>query len=426
MPRRRSGLRQARQRESAFARVQAIAIKRGGRCLSSRYERPEIKLRFRCANGHEWLANALLVNQGSWCALCEARRKADRAKEKKFRSVRAIAAKRGGRCLSETYVHSRAPLHWRCADGHEWDACAQSIGDGTWCPRCAGVARHTIEALRERARRRGGECLSEAYVNVATPMHWQCAQGHRWWSTASCVLQYGTWCPQCFGMPRGDLARMQRIARRHGGKCLSRRYRGASKPLLWRCRKGHEWRTRPTQIARGSWCPTCRRPSGGGTALTLENMKAMAAQRGGECLSRQYFNLEVPMRWRCARGHEWESTGQSLRNHGSWCPRCAHSVRGTIEALRARAAELGGRCLSSSYDGRTTPLLWECARGHRFEALAGAIKSGLWCLRCTKRPSKPREPPPKGTGQHRPPRRGARAAALKRRKQRASRPHSTA
>jgi hypothetical protein len=390
-----------RDRERTLQKASAVASRRGGACLSLRFDRSTDRLEFRCARGHHWFTPPYLVLRGTWCRRCALARVNRRVAEKKFEAVRALARRRGGRCLSTTYENAHASLRWRCREGHEWETSAHAIGR-TWCPRCAGVAHLTLEELQQRARSRGGECLAERYENTWTPVPWRCAAGHTWWATPSNVMHQGTWCARCYSAPRDELARLRRIAKRHGGRCLSEEYEGSLVPLLWRCRKGHEWWTKPRYVVGGSWCAICRRSTGPRPEVTLEDMKAAAAERGGACLSRQYFNSDTPLRWQCARGHEWEAVPGSVRGRGSWCPTCASSVPGTIDGLRAWAADLGGRCLSTEYDDPRTPLRWECRRGHRFQTLAKAVKSGVWCPQCARRPTSPRPPPPMGTGKRKP------------------------
>jgi hypothetical protein len=67
---------------------------------------------------------------------------------------------------------------------------------------------------------------------------------------------------------------------------------------------------------------------------------------------------------------------------GTWCPACAHSVLGTVEGMRALAAGRGGRCLTRSWNNHQLPLLFDCARGHRFQAHRAAVVTGVWCPRC--------------------------------------------
>ena len=52
---------------------------------------------------------------------------------------------------------------------------------------------------------------------------------------------------------------MQDIAQERGGVCLSKRYVNAHTKLRWKCREGHEWKSRPNGIKNGNWCPECRR-----------------------------------------------------------------------------------------------------------------------------------------------------------------------
>lgn len=53
----------------------------------------------------------------------------------------------------------------------------------------------------------------------------------------------------------------------------------------------------------------------------LRAMQAFAkAHDGGECLSTAYVNKHTKQRWRCAEGHEWETTPDSVKG-GSWCRR---------------------------------------------------------------------------------------------------------
>lgn len=172
--------------------------------------------------------------------------------------MQAVAAQRAGRCLSDAYVGCSSPLEWECAKGHRWRATPGAVKHRTWCPECARLARaHTIEEMREVARQRGGQCLSETYRNAATPLEWHCARGHTWRATSNRILQ-GGWCKQCYyDSMRGTLESMQALAKSRGGRCLSERYVDAGKHLSWECDKGHTWRAVPYSIAEGRWCPQC-------------------------------------------------------------------------------------------------------------------------------------------------------------------------
>lgn len=144
------------------------------------------------------------------------------------------------------------------------------------------------------------------------------------------------------GRPKLTLEEMQKLAEERGGKCLSTEYEGIYVPLIWQCKEGHIWEATPNSIKNGHWCPVCavnghsgsrrkstkaiKRPArdkGSNRAvLTLEDMRKLAGERGGKCLSPVYIGTARKHIWQCAQGHIWEATPASVKN-GHWCPVCA-------------------------------------------------------------------------------------------------------
>jgi hypothetical protein len=53
-----------------LAALREIAEGQGGECLSKSYVNSQSKLKWRCAEGHEWDAIARNVREYSWCPLC--------------------------------------------------------------------------------------------------------------------------------------------------------------------------------------------------------------------------------------------------------------------------------------------------------------------------------------------------------------------
>jgi hypothetical protein len=103
----------------------------------------------------------------------------------------------GGRCLSRSFVNVHFPLKWACADGHQFDALPRNIQRGHWCPYCAHNAPGSLGELRAIAAERGGKCLSTQYVNSRSPLKWRCANGHEWFARA-CDVKFGHWCLRCY------------------------------------------------------------------------------------------------------------------------------------------------------------------------------------------------------------------------------------
>jgi len=249
-----------------------------------------------------------------------------------------VADARGGECLSAVYKNSGSPLFWVCQVGHLWKARLNDVKNkGTWCPDCAGKARLSLDVAREIAHQRGGECLSQQYVNSLARLQWRCAEGHEWAANLSNVKNVGTWCPQCSWKSSLSIHDARRIARERGGECLSQRYVNAHSHLHWRCAKGHEWKVALQGLKySGSWCPHCA----GKARLSLHVAREIAHQQGGECLSQDYLNVHERLQWRCAKGHTWKASLKSVRNAGTWCPNCAsrkgeRGVRNIFETIFA-------------------------------------------------------------------------------------------
>jgi hypothetical protein len=491
-----------------------LAQEQGGKCLSNTYLNNRTHLRWECIQGHQWTATPNHVREGKWCPKCGGTAKLT------IQEMRRLAESRGGKCLTEVYAGNKASLLWECREGHRWKANANHIKKGEWCPVCAGHSKPSMDEIQYLAKERGGKCLSQNYRNSRTLLEWECAEGHQWraaWSN----IQGGQWCPTCStglgericreyfsqlfqnsfpktrpkwlvnkagnqmeldgycatlgiafehqgeqhystntrfhnseldvarrqeddalkselcaqrgitlvaipaipkrlplgqviafikeqlvakGIPlpqgfdtrdvdineayrtggaREVLNRLRTIAREHGGKCLSDTYGGSQSKLLWQCGEGHKWKAAPDGIKQGQWCPYCY----GNVRKTLEEMKAIAAARGGKCLSGQYANVMTKLLWECSQGHRWKAKPNDVLNKGSWCPECAHSMQSRerrlgLPAMQALAASRGGRCLSDEYINSNTQLLWQCKEDHQWKAVPSSIQSGRWCPRC--------------------------------------------
>ena len=256
---------------------------------------------------------------------------------------RAVAEGRGGRCLSEVYANSKTKLRWCCVKGHEWWATWNNIQQGKWCPLCAGIRPVGIGPCRETAEQNSGECLSTEYINAFSVLLWRCAEGHEWWAVYSSV-QGGHWCPFCDAERRGriyrvDITHCECAASKKGGHCLSAEYINARVKLHWQCANGHVWKAAWEAIQQGHWCPICAREN----TITIERCRRAAAERGGECLSRDYVNVRTKLHWRCAKGHEWNTVWGRVQQ-GNWCPKCGREKSWTTRRAALSTSGAGNGC----------------------------------------------------------------------------------
>lgn len=356
--------------------MKKIAKERDGDCLSDEYKNIYSRLTWKCKKGHQWEASAhSIVYSGSWCPECAGNRKYT------IDDIKRIAKERGGECLSEDYKNQRQKLHWRCSNGHEWESTLNAILGGSWCQVCGGTLL-TIEMMREYAKERGGECLSQEYKNAQTKLLWRCSQGHEWWAAAGPMRQHNTWCPKCSSNPPLDIEDMRQMAMILGGECLSENYKNVSEKLLWKCSKGHEFKNTAMQVRRGIWCPDCRKAMK--KTRKLEELRSFANERGGKLLSNEYRDRSEKTLWECSKGHRWTARADYTKM-GNWCPKCTKKiVKGTIEDMQKLAGSKGGRCLSLEYKNAHKKLVWQCSEGHVWEQTPTRVRNGAWCPQCKK------------------------------------------
>jgi hypothetical protein len=195
----------AHTRRLELREMKLLALKRGGKCLSRTYFNNRAQPLWECKRGHRWTAMACNVKdrkrkRGSWCVGCFNLRRRFRPRGT-IEKMKVVARSRGGLCRSDEYVNSNSKLLWQCGKGHGWSAAPVDVCAGSWCPVCAKNRKLTLRELRSLAARNGGRCLSQRYRNSAIPLRWQCARGHRWQAPPRRVKR-GSWCPQCANMRR--------------------------------------------------------------------------------------------------------------------------------------------------------------------------------------------------------------------------------
>lgn len=258
-----------------------------------------------------------------------------------------------------------------------------SAADRKWKGRVETVEKGdrflSIEDMRRVARARGGACLSPHYRYAPAKLQWRCAKGHVWWAIGAKVAGRGrqkTWCLQCAfaAKLRVSVPQMRRLARERGGECLTEEVMSSvDRRWRWRCAAGHEWNAAARNIKDGHWCRRCWKPK---PTFSIEDMRRVARERGGECLSAEYRGPRTKLRWRCREGHTWLAVPQNVRNLGNWCPVCAGTLPLDLDAL---ARSYGGRCVAVG-PGETAE--WECAREHRWKSRPKVVAGGAWCPTC--------------------------------------------
>ncbi|MHA6863645.1 hypothetical protein [Ralstonia pseudosolanacearum] len=319
-----------------LARLRERLAQKGHTLLDNEWRGKAARYRFRCAHGHETSRTGdYALRSLIGCPTCEA--------EAKLARLRQVARHAGGECLSTRYGKRSDTYRFRCRLGHAFETRGDRVLMGGWCPCCAlirrGEARRDptgLARIQEAARKRGGEWLPQPYARMEDAYRFRCAEGHEWTAPGVAVAR-GKWCRLCANKAFGDACRrkdgldeLRRIAQEHGGQCLSHHYENARTRYHFRCAQGHEWGTQGWNVLRGTWCLKCANSK---HKLSIEVMREMAAERGGHCLSDTYVNVETKLEWECSRGHRWHSKPHTIRV-GHWCPQCAHLSKITQHKTR--------------------------------------------------------------------------------------------
>ncbi|OQR27462.1 hypothetical protein BWR15_30540 [Pseudomonas sp. T] len=234
-------------------------------------------------------------------------------------------------CLDEAWVNRSTNYRFQCAKGHVMAYRIGALAKLQGCRFCQGVER--IAALQEIAQQDGALCMDvdKLWNGDVSLYHFRCQRepSHEWSRRYSDAV-FDSSCPHCIrdgiapGVAPGDgLQRLQQLAQRLGGECLSTPYRGANQSYRFRCAVGHSWMmSARVLLAKRDWCPTCHESESGQQGL--DTARQLALSRGGRFLSSSYRAAHHPYTWCCSEGHTWQAPLAAVRG-GAWCRQC-HEV----------------------------------------------------------------------------------------------------
>lgn len=271
-------------KQLTFEQLQKFASTLDGYCLELNGKRAI----WQCKFGHKWEAH-YGGRIRHWCSIC--------SKNKKLTldDAKTLAIKNNGECLSDVYENSTKKLIWKCEFGHIWKTTYSSINSGSWCAKCKGYKKLTLEEIKKCAKLMGGKCLSESYTNSEYKLLWECKFGHRWESLYHNVAK-GHWCPECAGQKKLTIEIANDIAKTRGGSCLSEIYINARIKLRWKCKQHHEWEMPIFVVKKGGWCPVCSQSKS--ESICREYMETLFGAKFVKCRpdwlrNNEGYNLEL-------------------------------------------------------------------------------------------------------------------------------------
>lgn len=430
----------------SLTEIKKLAILQRGVCLSEKYINNTTPMKWKCKNKHTWneqfkTIKKRIKEKGEWCPNCISNDKERIRKNISLQRMKELAKELGGECVSEEYYNANTKLKWRCVQGHEWEATPGSVKFGSWCRKCSGSEKRTIQEMEDFAINKGWKCISNEYHGNKIALEWECDKGHRWKSIPNNILR-GANCPRCSGKTILGIDDLHNLAKKRGGKLVSTEYKGTGIHHLWECEQGHQWLAKPNAIQQGSWCPECNFYLSEEKCRYIINNLFNKKFKKTHKVIRPYeldgYNKTLKLAFEYHGIQHYEYRKKFYKTYDEFQKRKNNDImkeqmckekeinllvipyyennddQKLIKYIINKCEELGytnlnkkinlslfyekipfwdeinelatkknGKCLSKVFINTKTKMLWECEFGHQWEAPLNTIKNGHWCLICS-------------------------------------------
>lgn len=251
---------------------------------------------------------------------------------------------------------SAKKVHWKCKEGHTWEATPNDRTQGKGCPFCAQIQRaktkrKNIVAKRGSLAENNPELAREWHPIKNAPLTpwdisagndkkvwWRCLKDERHeWEAAINSRNSGVGCPICSGHKiivgindlktvRPDLAEEWHPTKNGSLKPTDVTLHNG-RNIWWICKKGHIWNAKIANRADGNNCPFCSGKKVLAGFNDLETVMPSIAKEWNFDRNEGLTPRDVTAHsnkdvwWKCERGHEWK-TSVSHRSNGRRCPKC--------------------------------------------------------------------------------------------------------
>lgn len=228
------------------------------------------KMKWKCANGHSWLATiGSRNNMGVGCPKCSGRDVI--TGENDLQTLFPEVAKEAQNCDPTIIMAgSSKKIDWKCSKGHEWRAVVASrTFKKSGCPICSN--QKTISGINDMETTHP-EIAAEAngwdpkVINAGDnrQFEWKCKLGHIWKTSPNKRKVENTGCPYCAGGSAwpgfNDLQTLRPdIAVQAHGWDPSTETVGSGAKVFWKCSEGHIWKAAIYSRTGGNQvgCPSC-------------------------------------------------------------------------------------------------------------------------------------------------------------------------
>ena len=300
---------------------------------------------------------------------------------------------------------SHKKVNWKCKRSHTFEATIEVRSKlDTKCPVCDGkkilIGFNDLETLYPNLANQAFGWNPSKVGSLSTKRYeWKCAQKHIWKATISSRTKgLQRQCPRCFDekvIKRGktDLKTLfpTIAAEAIGWDPKKYSYKSAEK-VNWQCPEGHSWECIiRDRIARGTSCPIC---AGKQVLAGFNDLRtthpAIAKEASGWDPKKFQRNSKEKLKWKCPKGHFYESTVISRTHLKSNCPICSGNVlepgksdlASTHPKIAKELLEVDPQTIKA---GSHKKFRWKCKKGHVYEATSHYRQQGGNCPVCSGR-----------------------------------------
>lgn len=255
---------------------------------------------------------------------------------------------------SEVTLGSSVKLLWTCPDHHHqyWAAVSARVR-GRGCPYCAG--KKVLAGFNDFATKRPDLVAEWHSDNELKPteltagadkkVKWVCPEDSEHVYIMEVYRRKERGCPYCAGKKvapgqsafdsRPELLNEFSPKNTEKPQDLSP---GSSKPVLWKCEKGHEWtQSCKNRVKHGYGCPVCTNKKlvvGVNDFATRYPHVAKEWDYEKNAMSPTDFMVGKGVKnwWKCPNGHSYYAENHN-RITGSQCPHCVHHVSKAEEEI---------------------------------------------------------------------------------------------
>lgn len=321
------------------------------------FPKSNVKVHWRCGQGHVWPAKIYHRVEGRNCPYCEGQKPV--IGQNDFATIHPRMAKQwhptknNGHLPEEFLPNSHFDAWWICPKGHEYPSPIYRRSRGCGCSVCNGkrvvpgindLATLAPNLSREWDYERNGDVTPEMVaLHSNTRYHWKCQVcGHSWFVSPN-NRSTGTGCPKCANFIVDP--NVNSIAARN--EALAKQWdmeRNApltpwdvaaydNRDYWWKCEKGHSWPASPANRNKGTDCPCCKhkKPIEGENDLASQRpelSKRLHPTKNGKKTAVDYFVDSTQYAWwECDQcGYVFYEQVYVLARQWS-CPKCSGTSR---------------------------------------------------------------------------------------------------